>query len=156
MKATIVRSRATLADPTDPANHVPLAELYLGVEVAKMLTANEYKALDKEALEQYFRRCEHFYTELCCQLKHRLPLNNAVVKELAFLNPQSATSGSIPSIANVASRFPMLFLRRICKISTSSGENLCIMRKYPLWLIVVLRYRQKNSGENFQPTSTRI
>lgn len=103
---TVVRSHTTVTDPSDPANHLPLAQLYLGVEAAMMLATDEYKALDKGALAECFRRCKQFYTELCCQLKKRLPLDNAVVKELKFLDPQTVVSGSIRSIADVASRFP--------------------------------------------------
>lgn len=36
----------------------------------------------------------------------RLPLNNPVIQDLKFLDPQTAISGTIASISNVASRFP--------------------------------------------------
>ena len=103
---TVVRSHATVTDASDPANHLPLTKLYLGVEAPMLLATDEYKVLDKEALAECFKRCKQFYTELCCQLKKRLPLDNAVMTELKFLDPQTVVSGSIQSIADVASKFP--------------------------------------------------
>ena len=95
-----------MTDPSDPANHLPLTKLYFGLEAAMLLATDKYKALHKEAFGECFRRCKQFCTELCCQLKKRLPLDNAVMTELKFLDPQMVVSGSIPSIADVASKFP--------------------------------------------------
>jgi hypothetical protein len=44
--------------------------------------------------------------ELCRQLNKRLPLDNLVIQDLKFLNPQTAMTGTIASIAGVAARFP--------------------------------------------------
>ena len=43
---TVVRSDATVTDPSHLANHLPLTKLHLGVEAAMLLATDEYKALD--------------------------------------------------------------------------------------------------------------
>jgi hypothetical protein len=106
VKPALVKRDVITLDPSNSINHLPLSQLYLGVEVSKLLVLQEYTALNKDDLQHFFQRCQHFYVELCCQLKKRLPLDNDVLKQLKFLDPQTVVNGSLPSIAGVASRFP--------------------------------------------------
>ena len=106
VKPSLVKGDVTALDPSNSINHVPLSQIYLGVEVAKILVLQEYTALNKGDLQHFFQRCQNFYVELCCQLKKRLPLDNEVLKQLKFLDPQTVVTGSVQSIANIASRFP--------------------------------------------------
>lgn len=62
--------------------------------------------MDKVKINECFKRCQQFLIELCRQLKMRLPLDNPIIRDLKFLDPQVAMSGTIGSIANVAARFP--------------------------------------------------
>ena len=71
IKPNLIQSHVTLIDPFDPANHVPLSQLYLGVEAAKLLLSDEYKVLDKQAVTECFERCKQFLVELCSQLQKR-------------------------------------------------------------------------------------
>ena len=101
-----MKQDVTALDPSNNMNHLPLSQLYLGVDVARFLALEEYKALNKDDKQHFFQRCQQFYVELCCQLKKRLPLDNEVLKQLKFLHPQTVSTGAVQSIANIASRLP--------------------------------------------------
>jgi hypothetical protein len=76
------------------------------VEAARLVAIVAFGGVAKERVTECFQRCKDFSIQLCCQLKMRLPLNNPVLRDLNFLDPQKAVSGTIASIANVATIFP--------------------------------------------------
>ena len=101
-----MKQNVTALDRSKNMNHLPLTQLYLGVDVARFLALEEYKALNKDDMQHFFQQCQQFYVKLCCQLKKQLPLDNEVLKQLKFLHPQTVSTGAVQSIANIASRFP--------------------------------------------------
>ena len=54
------------------------------MDLVGFLALKEYKALNKDDMQHFFQRCQHFYVELCCQRKKQLPLDNEVLKQLKF------------------------------------------------------------------------
>ena len=78
----------------------------MGVTASKLLVSDSFKQVAKEKTTECFQISKQFLIELCCQLKKRLPLDNLVIQDLKFLNPQMAMTGTIASIAGVAVRFP--------------------------------------------------
>ena len=106
IKPLLLKDDVVLIDPANPANHLPLTQLYMGVEASRLLVSSSFREEAKEKITECFHRCKQFLIALCVQLKMRLPLNNPVIQDLKFLDPQAAISGTIASISNVASRFP--------------------------------------------------
>ena len=106
VKPVLLKGEVAVIDVRNPANHLPLAQLYMGTDVARLLVSNAYKNVGKEIINACFQRCQQFLIELCLQLKERLPIDDPLVRQLRFLNPQLAISGTIPSIADVAANFP--------------------------------------------------
>lgn len=106
IRPVLLKGDVVLIDPENAANHLPLTQLYMGVEASRLLVSNSFKGVAKEKITECFQRCKQFLIALCVQLKMRLPLNNPVIQDLKFLDPQTAISGTIASISNVASRFP--------------------------------------------------
>ena len=74
IKSALVKRDVTALEPSNSINYLPLSQVYLGVEVAKLLVLQEYTALNKDDLQHFFQRCQQF-VELCCQLKKRLPFD---------------------------------------------------------------------------------
>ena len=106
VKPVLLKGNVALIDPSNPANHLPLTQLYMGVTASKLLASQSFKQVAKEKTTECFQRSKQFLIELCRQLKKRLPLDNLVIQDLKFLNPQTAMTGTIASIAGVAARFP--------------------------------------------------
>ena len=105
IKPVLLKGDVSLIDPTNSANHLPLTQLYMGVKATKLIASVSFKEAAKEKVTECFQRCKEFLVHLCRQLKIRLPLNNPVIQDLKFLDPQKATSETIASIAHVAARF---------------------------------------------------
>lgn len=108
VKPVLLKGNVTEIDVRNPANHLPLNQLYMGTDAARLLVSDAYKNVKKEMIGACFHRCQQFLVELCSQLKKRLPLNHPLVRQLSFLNPQLAISGTIASIADVAAEFPQV------------------------------------------------
>jgi hypothetical protein len=106
VKPILLKGDVAVIDIRNPANHLPLAQLYMGTDAARLLVSDAYKNVRKEMINECFQRCQQFLIELSFQLEKRLPIDNPLVRQLRFLNPQLAISGTIPSIADVASKFP--------------------------------------------------
>jgi hypothetical protein len=96
----------------------------MGTDAARLLVSDAYKNVRKEMINECFQRCQPFLIELSFQLKKRLPIDNPLVRQLRFLNPQLAISGTIPSIADVASKFPHVICIERLKILDQEWREL--------------------------------
>ena len=94
VKPVLLKGDVAVIDVLNPVNHLPLAQLYMGTDAARLLVSDAYKNVGKEMINA------------CFQLKQQLPIDDSLVRQLRFLNPQLAISGTIPSIADVAAKFP--------------------------------------------------
>ena len=106
VKPVLLKGDVAVIDVRNTANHLPLGQLYMEIDVARLLISAAYKNVGKEMINACFQRCQQFLIELCFQLKERLPIDDPLVRQLRFLNPQLAVSGTIPSIADIAAKFP--------------------------------------------------
>ena len=114
VKPVLLKGDVAVIDVQNPANHLPLEQLYMGTDVARLLVSAAYKNVGKEMINVCFQRCQQFLIELCFQLNERLPIDDPLVRQLRFLNPQLAVSGTIPSIVDVAAKFPnVIYLEKL-------------------------------------------
>ena len=156
VKPNVIQRHATLIDAFDPANHLPLSQLHLGVEAAKLLLSDEYKVLDKQALADCFSRCKQFLVEVCFQMQKRLPLNNDVMRELKILDPQTTVSGSVQSLLGIALRFPHVVFPEYLQRLHQECREFIYDEETSLLLDQCSSTPTANSGVRFQQTNTRL
>ena len=82
VKPVLLKGDVAVIDVRNPANHLPLAQLYMGTDVARLLVSDAYKNVGKEIINVCFQRCQQFLIELCLQLKERLPIDDPLVRQL--------------------------------------------------------------------------
>lgn len=107
MKPRILESTPLSAvSVRDPANFLPLEEVYLGGRVTVSLQACQN--LDKQLLDAFRLRCLDFYIEGASQILQRFNLKDPVLTSLKALDPQSVLMKTVQSIAPLAAHFPNL------------------------------------------------
>lgn len=108
MKVNYVKSTdPLLLDPTSSVNYLPLKDMYLGVNVSRVITVLARDINLKPAIQTFLEHMQSFLIQLSSQLKTRLPLND-LFKQLQFLAPQDVVHKEFSSIANVVTQFPNL------------------------------------------------
>lgn len=85
----------------NPHNYLPLEQMYFGARVTATLNNAE---LDPHLVHNFQMRCLDFMIEGVDQIYQRIPLQDTVLQNLSFLNPDKVES--LPSLAHIASSFP--------------------------------------------------
>lgn len=93
--------------PKSTVNFMPLKDMYLGVNVSTEIDRLSTDVSLKPGIKTFLQRIQSFLTELCSQLKTRLPLTN-IFKDLQFLDPQHVVYKEFTSILSVAKSFPYI------------------------------------------------
>ena len=88
----------------DPANFLPLEEIYLGGRVTASLCTNPN--LDKQLITSFRQRCLQFYIEGVSQILKRIKLSDPVLQDLEAMNPQAILKKTVKSIVPLACHFP--------------------------------------------------
>ena len=88
----------------DPANFLPLKEIYLGGRVTSSLCTNP--DLDKQLIHNFRLRCLEFYIEGVSQILKRIKLSDPVLQNLGAMDPQSILKKTVKSIVPLACQFP--------------------------------------------------
>lgn len=90
----------------DPANFLPLEDMYLGGRVTASL--HSCHGIEKQDLTNFRLRCLDFYIESASQLLHRFNLTDPLFESLKAFDRQCILKKTVPSIAPLASQFPNL------------------------------------------------
>lgn len=93
-------------DPKSSVNHLPLNNMYLGIQVGQELIKHRDNINMKEKIAEFFKRCQSFLIELSTQLKSRLPFENPIFQQLKFLDPHTAVNREFSSLRDVIQTFP--------------------------------------------------
>jgi hypothetical protein len=99
----------------NPRNNLPLETMYFGANVIQTISENEFT---EEQLKIFRLRCLDFYVETCSQILQRFPLENNILENLNFLDPQTVKTGSIASISNISSIFHHLISTNLQHVDT--------------------------------------
>ena len=100
LKSTVI----TKVKIRDPANFLPLQEIYLGGRVTASLQSCHN--IMKQDLDNFRLRCLDFYIESASQILQRFNLSDPLLESLKALDPQCILMKTISSIAPLASKFP--------------------------------------------------
>ena len=119
----------------DPRNFLRLQDIYLGGRVTISL---QECGLNQQDLHNFRLRCLEFYIEGASQILKRFSLEDPLFQSLGAMNPQSVTSKSVPSIAQLSSFFPRVIppneineldrewrLLRNTELNADPNEDLC-------------------------------
>jgi hypothetical protein len=99
----------------NPRNNLPLETMYFGANVIQTISENEFT---EEQLKIFRLRCLDFYVETCSQILQRFPLENNILENLNFLDPQTVKTGSIASISHISSIFHHLISTNLQHVDT--------------------------------------
>lgn len=102
---------------------LPKKQMYLGINVAKQLN-NVTDHIHKDGIIDFLNRSQQFLIELCDQIKTRLPLENTLLKELAFLDPQEVVYSEYVSLTPLLTKFPNLVPEGMEQIIDNEFRNL--------------------------------
>lgn len=105
MKHTYVKTtQFNSLDPKASLHYLLINNLYLGVNVAKLLSCQKGK-ISKQHLDDFLNRCQSFFVELCQQIKKILPLESDLFQCLSLLDPQIAVYNEFSSLFQITSKF---------------------------------------------------
>lgn len=108
MKGNVLKTEDPISiDPNSYMNFLPLKDLYLGVNVSTEIDRLSTDISLKPGIQVFLQRMQSFLSELCNQLKKRLPITS-IFKDLQFLDPQHIVYKEFVSILTIAKRFPNL------------------------------------------------
>lgn len=108
MKGNVLKTEdPSSIDPNSYMNFLPLKDLYLGVNVSTEIDRLSTDISLKPGIQVFLQRMQSFLSELCNQLKKRLPITS-IFKDLQFLDPQHIVYKEFVSILTIAKRFPNL------------------------------------------------
>ena len=106
MSASYLRSKEiSELDPQSKENMLPLHSMSMGENVSAFLARRDIGAMRRD-INGFFEHVQLFYIEAASQLKDRLPLNDAVIKSLSFLNPSTIPSTMAQEVIKVGKMFP--------------------------------------------------
>jgi hypothetical protein len=92
LKVAYVRQTPVSAiDPNMALQFLPFSQMNISQKT--VLYLKDAKISGDEA-HHFYSRCQSFYVELCCQLKMRLPLNNALLQHAYALNKENFNESS--------------------------------------------------------------
>ena len=99
-------NRLADVDPTSQVNCLPVTKMYMGTNIALLLSSQEY--IQRAPDVQYFlNRVQELYIEAASQVKKRFPINVSEIEMLEVLDPL-IDQAQFPSLVPLASRFPNL------------------------------------------------
>ena len=120
-------------DHLSQVNFLPLTSMYMGANVALMLTSAEY--LQRAPDVRYFLGCvQKFYIEGACQIKKRFPLDAPeieMLEALEALDPSNDSQSKFPSLVPLCSRFPNLVDQSKLQIIDSEWRRLKVQFDEP-------------------------
>ncbi|XP_046689130.1 uncharacterized protein LOC124375050, partial [Homalodisca vitripennis] len=92
---------------SNPRHFLQLEQIYLGIQATE--TFNELKKnAEKKDIEVFLKSILSFYVELVTQIKSRFDFSDEVFDVLSVLEPKSAQTFKVRSLAHVINRFPVL------------------------------------------------
>ena len=97
LSATYIRS-ATL-------DFLALTSMNMGEHVSSFLTQSNIAEIRLE-VKGFLEHVQLFFIEAASQIKKRFPIDDEILKSLAFLNPETINSTATTEVIRVASKFP--------------------------------------------------
>ncbi|XP_034238072.1 zinc finger BED domain-containing protein 5-like [Thrips palmi] len=141
IKSTEMDRIATM-DLAHPDNQLPLEKLYLGPGCKEVLdnlppyppgrAPAAALALQLEKDKETFKaKCRDFYVRAAKELRERLPLNDPIFKEMAFIDPEKLLSHDVRSGSDGLSDLPLLCSKFKEKLQLDSNALATEWRKFP-------------------------
>lgn len=92
VKPILLKGDVAVIDVRNPANNLPLAQLYMGTDAAMLLASDAYKNVAKEMIKACFQRCQQF-------LKKRFPVEETITHRRP---PSAAVKVPESTVSNIS------------------------------------------------------
>ncbi|XP_055585459.1 uncharacterized protein LOC129738300 [Uranotaenia lowii] len=109
--------------PLVPTSYCSLNQLYLGIKVEEVMDQLRSKnKLTKETEEKFRMVVLNYYVAVTQQIRSRINLDNAVLKNLSIINPQHIKSNDYISIYPLLKNFPNIASENLQEIDNEYRE----------------------------------
>lgn len=102
----------TQIDPSLEINHLPLEQIYLGVEIHRILQTPEYR-YNVQMIADVRMRCRLFMVSACKELRARFPFDSKLLQLCKCLSVSNCADNNVlantPTLANLVMEVPRLF-----------------------------------------------
>ena len=114
MKQEIISctSDITLIDPSDEKHFLPLENIYLGVDVHRLLQSPEHRG-NTDMIRHVRNRCRMFLITACLELKKRLPFGSKLLEMCSRFSVGKCVNlnilSSTPSVLDLVTELPRVY-----------------------------------------------